>query len=257
MIHRKGLIWGRNLKMTKIVHMSDMHIGFTQFREDILLKAINKINKMRPDAVVISGDITDNGYYKEFVKAKGYIDLLIPPTMVIPGNHDARNIGDEVFEEVIGHRYSSLELIDSNIKIIGLDSSVPDLGHGKIGRLQKHFLEHEIMDAKERNMFIIITVHHHIIPVPNTGRERNVLSDAGDILLLLLENNINLVLSGHKHVPHVWKMNDTIFATSGTVSSMKLRGNTHPSYNVIDIDDNQIKITLFNSDGTTQELTPP
>ena len=243
--------------MTRIVHMSDMHIGSTQFREDILLKAINNINKLEPDAVVISGDITDNGYYREFVKAKGYIDLLIPPTIVIPGNHDARNIGDEVFEEVIGHRYSSLELMDSNIKIIGLDSSVPDLGHGKIGRLQKHFLEHEIRDAEERNMFVIITVHHHIIPVPNTGRERNVSSDAGDILLLLLENDVNLVLSVHKHVPHVWKMNNTIFATAGTVSSMKLRGNTHPSYNIVDIEDNQIKITLCNSDGTKQELTPP
>lgn len=243
--------------MTKIVHMSDLHIGFTQFREDILLNTINKINKLNPDAVVISGDITDNGYYREFVKVKGYIDLLIPPTIVIPGNHDARNIGDEVFEEIIGDRYSTLELEKSNIKIIGLDSSVPDLGHGKIGRLQKRFLEREIKDAEDRDMFIIITVHHHIIPVPNTGRERNVLSDAGDILLLLLENDIKLVLSGHKHVPHVWKMKDTLFATAGTVSSMKLRGNTHPSYNIVDIEDGEIHITLHNYDGTSFELTPP
>ncbi len=243
--------------MTRIVHISDLHIGFAQFREDILLNAINEINKLEPEAIVISGDITDHGYYREYVKAKGYIDLFIPPTIVIPGNHDARNIGDEVFEDIIGHRYSTLELEESKIKIIGLDSSVPDLGHGKIGRMQKGFLEWEIKDAEDRNMFIIITVHHHIIPVPNTGRERNVLSDAGDILLLLLENNINLVLSGHKHVPHVWKMNNTIFATAGTVSSMKLRGNTHPSYNIIDINDDDIKITLCNSDGSTQLLTPP
>jgi 3',5'-cyclic AMP phosphodiesterase CpdA len=106
-------------------------------------------------------------------------------------------------------------------------------------------------------MFTIVTVHHHIISVPNTGRERNVLSDAGDILLLLLQNNIKLVLSGHKHVPHVWKMNDTLFVTAGTVSSMKLRGNTQPSFNLIDIKDDEVKITLYNYDGTTRELTPP
>lgn len=243
--------------MTKIVHISDLHIGSPQFREDILLKTINQINKLQPEAVVISGDITDHGYYREFVKVKGYIDLLIPPTIVIPGNHDARNIGDEIFEEIIGHRYSSLDLEDSNIKIIGLDSSVPDLDHGKIGRLQRHFLEREINDAEDKGMFIIITVHHHIISVPNTGRERNVLSDAGDILLLLLKNNINLVLSGHKHVHHVWKMNGTLFATAGTTCSMKLRGNTHPSYNIVDIDGDDIQITLYNYDGTTEELTPP
>ena len=243
--------------MTKIIHMSDLHTGFAQFREDILLDTINKINEMNPDAVVISGDITDNGYYREYIKAKEYLDLIVPPTIVIPGNHDARNIGDEVFEEIIGDRYSTLELTGPNIKIIGLDSSEPDLDHGKIGRLQKKFLEEQIRDAEYRNMFIIITVHHHIISIPNTGRERNVLSDAGDILLLLLENNINLVLSGHKHVPHVWKMNNTLFSTAGTVSSMKLRGNIHPSYNIVEIDDDKIDITLCNYDGTTKKLTPP
>lgn len=243
--------------MTKIIHMSDLHTGFAQFREDILLDTINKINEMNPDAVVISGDITDNGYYREYIKAKEYLDLIVPPKIVIPGNHDARNIGDEVFEEIIGNRYGSLELADSNIKIIGLDSSEPDLDHGKIGRLQKKFLEDEIRDAKVRNMFIIITVHHHIISIPNTGRERNVLSDAGDILLLLLENNVNLILSGHKHVPHVWKMNNTVFSTAGTVSSMKLRGNIHPSYNLVEINDENIEITLCNYDGTTQKLSSP
>jgi 3',5'-cyclic AMP phosphodiesterase CpdA len=237
--------------------MSDLHTGFAQFREDILLDTINKINELNPDAVVISGDITDNGYYREYIKAKEYLDLIVPPKIVIPGNHDARNIGDEVFEEIIGNRYGSLELADSNIKIIGLDSSEPDLDHGKIGRLQKKFLEDEIRDAKVRNMFIIITVHHHIISIPNTGRERNVLSDAGDILLLLLENNVNLILSGHKHVPHVWKMNNTVFSTAGTVSSMKLRGNIHPSYNLVEINDENIEITLCNYDGTTQKLSSP
>lgn len=237
--------------------MSDLHIGFTQFREDILLNTINKINKLEPDAVVVSGDLTDHGFYREFVKAKEYLNLIIPPTVIVPGNHDARNIGDEVFEELIGKRYSALELEDAKLKIIGLDSSEPDLGHGKIGRLQKRFMEREIKDAQDKNLFIVITFHHHIISIPNTGRERNILSDAGDVLLTLLENNVNLVLSGHKHVPHVWKMNNTIFATAGTASSMKLRGNTHPSFNIIEIEDDEMHITLNNYDGTTKELVHP
>lgn len=158
---------------------------------------------------------------------------------------------------MIGKRYSSIDLDNEKIKIIGLDSSEPDLGHGKIGRLQKRFMEKEIEDAEDKGYFIIITFHHHIISVPNTGRERNVLSDAGDILLTLLENDVNLVLSGHKHVPHVWKMKNTIFVTAGTVSSMKLRGNTHPSFNIIEIKEDDVTITLNNYDGTKKELTPP
>ena len=114
-----------------------------------------------------------------------------------------------------------------------------------------------VADAKEKGLFIIIVLHHHIISIPNTGRERNILSDAGDILLTILENNVNLVLSGHKHVPHAWKMNNTLFATAGTVSSMKLRGNTCPSYNVIDINNQYIEIMLHNSNGTIKPLRHP
>ncbi|WP_455644756.1 metallophosphoesterase family protein [Methanosphaera sp.] len=243
--------------MTKLVHISDLHTGYAHFREDILLKTIEEINEMKPSAVIITGDLTDHGFYNEFVQAKKYIDMIEPQKIIVPGNHDARNIGDEVFEELFGERYSVLELKNEAIKIIGLDSSEPDLGHGKIGRLQKRFMEDELADANERGLFTIIALHHHIISIPHTGRERNTLSDAGDILLSLIQNNVNLVLSGHKHVPYAWKMNNTLFTTAGTVSSMKLRGNTHPSYNVIDIDNQYIEITLHNSDGTIVPLTPP
>ena len=241
--------------MTIIVHMSDLHIGFAEFREDILLNTINYINKLNPDAVIISGDLTDHGFYNEFLKAKEYVDSIIPPKLIVPGNHDSRNLGDEVFEELIGHHHSNIELEDSKIKMIGLDSTEPDLDHGKIGRLQKKYMEKQIQDAKEKGYFIIITFHHHIISIPNTGRERNVLSDAGDILYTLIENNVNLVLSGHKHVPHVWKMNNTIIATTGTVSSMKLRGKSFPSFNIITIsDDNKkVKIELNTYDGDFKE----
>lgn len=243
--------------MTTIVHISDLHTGYAQFEKEILLNTINEINEMKPSATIITGDLTDQGFYREFVEAKKYIDMIKTPKIVVPGNHDARNIGDRIFEELIGKRYSTLELKEEAIKIIGLDSSEPDLGHGKIGRLQRKFMEDEIKDAKERGLFIIIALHHHIISIPNTGRERNILSDAGDILLTLLQNDVNLVLSGHKHVPHAWKMNNTLFATAGTVSSMKLRGNTHPSYNVIDIDNQYVEITLHSSDGKTTPLRYP
>ncbi|OED30156.1 metallophosphoesterase [Methanosphaera sp. WGK6] len=243
--------------MTKLVHISDLHTGYSHFRKDILLKTIKEINEMKPAAVIITGDLTDNGFYNEFIQAKKYIDMIKPKKIIVPGNHDARNIGYEIFEELFGESHSVLELKNEAIKIIGLDSSEPDIGHGKIGRIQRRFMEKELADANERGLFTIIALHHHIIPIPHTGRERNILSDAGDILLTVLQNNVNIVLSGHKHVPHIWKMNNTLFTTAGTVSSMKLRGNIPPSYNVIDINNPHIEITLHNSDETIKHLTPP
>ncbi|MDO5851423.1 MAG: metallophosphoesterase [Methanobacteriaceae archaeon] len=243
--------------MVRIAHISDFHVGYANFREDLLLRAINKINESKPDAIIITGDLTDQGYYLEYKKAKEYVELLEAPCLVIPGNHDARNIGDVSFEDIFGTRFDTLELEDVAVKIIGLDSSEPDMDHGKIGRAQRIWMENEIDDANRRGFFIIIALHHHIISIPKTGRERNVLSDAGDILLTLIKNNVNLVLSGHKHMPHIWEMKNTVFATAGTVSSLKLRGKDLPSYNMIEIENQYIKIMLHDSEGNTHLLKKP
>lgn len=235
--------------MAFVAHISDLHVGALAFRPELLIKVINEINEMNPDVTIITGDITENGYYMEFERAAAYLDTIETPMLVIPGNHDARHVGDECFTEVIKKRCGTLNLKDKGIKIIGLDSSEPDLDYGRIGRSQQHYMEKELKEAENHNLYKIIALHHHIIPVPKTGRERNVLSDAGDILKSVIDGGANLVLSGHKHMPHVWIMGDTTFATAGTASSLKLRGKTFPSYNTINIDEDTIEIILRGTEG--------
>ncbi len=235
--------------MASVAHVSDLHVGALAFRPELLIKVINEINEMNPDVTIITGDITENGYYMEFERAAEYLDTIETPMLVIPGNHDARHVGDECFTEVIKRRCGTLNLKDKGIKIIGLDSSEPDMDYGRIGRSQQHYMEKELKEAENHNLYKIIALHHHIIPVPKTGRERNVLSDAGDILKSVIDGGANLVLSGHKHMPHVWIMGNTTFATAGTVSSLKLRGKTFPSYNTINIGEDTIEIILRGTEG--------
>jgi predicted phosphodiesterase len=68
--------------------------------------------------------------------------------------------------------------------------------------------------------------------------------DSGDVLALLDELDVHLVLSGHKHVPHVWLLNDVLLVNSGTACSYRLRGYTRPSYNVLEVDPHQVRVTL-------------
>src|SRR6202012_1965301 len=81
----------------------------------------------------------------------------------------------------------------------------------------------------------IFVLHHPLLPVPGTGRERNVVYDAGDAIEVLQRAKVNLVLSGHKHVPYAWRLEDLFVVNAGTVSSMRVRGHTRPCYNVIEI----------------------
>ena len=209
---------------------------------------------MDPDVTIITGDITENGYYLEFKEAVPFLDEIKSPILVVPGNHDARHVGEECFEELIKNRYGTLKDKKHGLKVIGLDSSEPDLDYGKVGRAQQNWMENELRRADEENLYKIIALHHHIIPVPKTGRERNVLSDAGDILQSLMNGRADLVLSGHKHMPHVWMMENTAFITAGTVSSLRLRGREISSFNTLNIEDDFIEIILNRADGI-QEMS--
>lgn len=240
--------------MVFIAHLSDMHIGAINFKEDFLISAINKVNEFDTDLVIVTGDITENGYYAEFEKAAKYMDLIESPLLVVPGNHDARHIGNECFEELIKKRCGNLNVRTNEIKAIGLDSSEPDLDYGKVGRAQQKKMETELKFAGKKNLYKMIALHHHLIPIPKTGRERNVLTDAGDILKSVIEGNADLVLSGHKHVPHAWQLENTAFVTAGTVSSLKLRGKDICSFNTINIKEDNVEIVLNQADGNSRIL---
>lgn len=237
-----------------IAHLSDFHVGEFKFKEKLLKKALNQVKNIHPDVVIVSGDITNNGYYQEFIEAKKYLDEIseIIPTITVPGNHDARHVGYEVFEEVIGPRSGVLKNKNKKFVVIGLDSSEPDLDCGKIGREQQKWLEKELKKAK--NKFKIVALHHHIIPVPKTGRERNVLLDAGDILESLVKYDVDLVVCGHRHVPYSWNLEGCVFATAGTVSSPSLRAKNPNSYNVYLVNEKEIKVKLCEVEGKMKIL---
>lgn len=90
--------------MTVIAHISDLHISKTSFDEEIFMEAVSEINDLQPDMIILTGDITDHGYYKEFEQATRYLGMFEPPLFAVPGNHDARNLGYQTFEELIGER---------------------------------------------------------------------------------------------------------------------------------------------------------
>ena len=87
------------------------------------------------------------------------------------------------------------------------------------------------------------------MPVPGTGRERSIVNDAGDLLEVLIESGVQIVLSGHKHVPYVWRLENIYIVTAGTCSSLRLRGYTKPCYNVLELDGEDLG-GLFGCDGS-------
>jgi Icc protein len=214
-----------------IAHLSDLHCGGQYFVPSLLERAIVEINELEPDVVVCSGDLTTFGFKQEYAQAREYLDgVHCEELVVIPGNHDSRNVGYVHFEELFGERNPVLRL--DGVSVVAVDSTQPDLDEGQIGRGRYPWIEEQFADSEGFRIFVL---HHHLLPVPGTGRERNIVYDAGDAIECLQRASVNLVLCGHKHVPYAWRLENLFVVNAGTVSSLRLRGNTRPCYNVIEI----------------------
>ena len=105
--------------MTVIAHISDLHTSKSDFDEEVFMQAVSEVNHLEPDMIVLTGDLTNNGYYVEFEQAKKYLEMFEAPLFVVPGNHDSRNLGYQTFEELIGERSWKLT-VDDDITVIGM-----------------------------------------------------------------------------------------------------------------------------------------
>jgi 3',5'-cyclic AMP phosphodiesterase CpdA len=235
-------------KPVVIAQVSDLHCGSIHYRPQVARQVVQEVNALAPDVVAITGDLTDMGYRDDYATAREVVDSLsCPRKVIIPGNHDVRNVGEVHFESSFGPRVAEIAL--DGVRILGVDSSQPDLDGGKVGREGYRFIEDRFGDPEE---FKILAMHHHLVSVPGTGRERNVVDDAGDLLRVLSANGTDLVLCGHKHVPNVWRLEDMFIVNAGTACSLKLRGRGEPCYNVLEVFPDRVRVTLCYPFGTKE-----
>jgi 3',5'-cyclic AMP phosphodiesterase CpdA len=103
----------------RVLHLSDPHLSpgkpANRANADAALPAIRAA---RPDLIVLTGDLTEDGFVDpgEFGEARAWLDQLPCPAVLLPGNHDVGNlagVGDpaqrvtaarvEQWCEVLGH----------------------------------------------------------------------------------------------------------------------------------------------------------
>ena len=64
--------------MTVIVHISDLHISKSDFNKDAFFDAVREINTLAPDMIILTGDLTQNGFHDEFIEASNYLKEFDP-----------------------------------------------------------------------------------------------------------------------------------------------------------------------------------
>jgi 3',5'-cyclic AMP phosphodiesterase CpdA len=224
----------------EIVQLSDIHVG-SQFREEIFEKVIDEVNALKPDTVVITGDLTNEGLVSEYEKCKDLVSKLnVNKVIAISGNHDYRNTGYLVFKKYFP--FQTINELSDDVVLVTLGTSRPDRNEGEVGYRQTLWLERTMKKYEDKTT--ILAMHHHLIGIPDTGSERVTILDAGDVLRTILDAKVDLVLCGHKHRPWIWRFNNLSIVNAGATSSERMRGLFENTYNIVNVDKNKLQIDL-------------
>lgn len=152
--------------MTKpilLAQLSDLHIGANENGVDpvphleAVIEAIRALPD-RPDAVLVSGDLTHDGGLTEFELARELLERLQVPLHVFPGNHDDRALLREAFElpgegEPVNYSDDVGEL-----RLVVFDSNVPGQDPGRYDVEQLRWLDSELRAQPDRPT--LLAMHH-------------------------------------------------------------------------------------------------
>lgn len=224
----------------KLVQLSDLHVG-SQFKPAVFDAVIEEVNRLRPDAVVITGDLTSQGLIMEYERAKELVSKLNTEKVIaVSGNHDYRNTGYLVFKKYFP--FDTVNELNENVVLVTLGTARPDRDEGEVGYRQNLWLERTMKRYTDR--IKIVAMHHHLIGIPDTGSDKVTVMDAGDVLRTILATGVDLVLCGHKHRPWVWNLGELEIVNAGTVSSERVRGLFANTYNIVTVSGRRISVDL-------------
>ena len=260
--------------MVKILHTSDLHFGRPAVEEQ-LDSLRSSITGLAPDAVAISGDLTQRCTSSEFVKARAYLDSIreTAPVIVIPGNHDirwigavARNFGlfGETAHEFKYSKYArhiSPEL-NPSLEVPGAVIAGCNTAHGiSRGSLTRRFRDLGVIGyvsnrdlRKVEEAFMkaapdaarVVMIHHN--PIRGEASGRHGLANTKQALRAFTALGAELVLCGHDHQEAVHTVEESapglVISTAGTISN-RLRAGRPSSFNLVDIEESNLRVTTY------------
>lgn len=194
--------------MAKLFHVSDVHFG----AEDPAALAwfADCVAADRPDAVVMTGDLTMRALPAEFEAGGAWLQSLGVPVTVEIGNHDIPYYSDPLRRLFAPYtRYRAVErLIERPLAVAGV-TVVPLKTIARLqwrvdqsrGRVSERSLAAALalIAAAPRENLVLVAAHHPLVDAAGRGRAGTHGGEAA--LRALAEAGADAVLTGHIHDP--------------------------------------------------------
>jgi 3',5'-cyclic AMP phosphodiesterase CpdA len=161
------------------------------------------IERVNPELIVASGDLTHRGRPEQHDRAAAFLTRLGRPLLVIPGNHDipytfpARFT--RPFREFERH-WETTEPVHSSkaFFVVGLNSVRPwrhQSGGVRSAQLQR---AEQLLREAPAAALRVVALHHHVIGAPWRSRKKPV-ARRSHVLASLVDAGAELILAGHIH----------------------------------------------------------
>ncbi|MBK9262158.1 MAG: metallophosphoesterase [Polyangiaceae bacterium] len=215
--------------------------------------------KIKPDLVVVSGDLLDRGSASGVPLAisflRGLAEGLGLPTeriVIAPGNHDVLRDGDhryKHYDEIrnalygsaraafapdtpahqrVDHHVFDSQMFNQGIEVVAFNSceeldAAQKRDHGSVGIGQRDFTETFLQRTEDDKKFRIAVMHHHLESPEGTRRtDYSVMEDAAGTRRWLARHHFSIALHGHQHVD--WQVSFDVDGWSLAVASAASAG---------------------------------
>jgi 3',5'-cyclic AMP phosphodiesterase CpdA len=239
--------------MRTLVHLSDLHFGAVQ--EEIVEPLLGLVERIQPDLIAVSGDLTQRARKEQFRSAREFLDAMPFPKVVVPGNHDIPlfNLLARFTKKLDRYRrYISEDLepffCDPEVAVLGVNTARS--ATFKSGRVNAR----QVMGIQERlgelAGVIKIVITHHPFDLPEPYPDRALVGRARMAMQQLAGAGIDLFLAGHLHVgmsePTAVRFqvsgHAALMIQAGTALSSRHRGEPN-SFNVIRVERPNISVS--------------
>jgi 3',5'-cyclic AMP phosphodiesterase CpdA len=232
--------------VTVLLQISDPHFGTEQ--PSVVKALVALSHQIRPDLLVLSGDITQRARRRQFEAASEFVRALeIPNVLAVPGNHDIPlfDLAGRALDPYARYRSAFGEELEPRFDapdclVLGVKTT-RRYRHtdGEISEEQRERVAAELGRASPEQLRVIVV--HQPVAVPRDSEVHNVAHGSGAAVRRWSESGADVILAGHIHLPFVLPLHETMAPLSrplwavnaGTAVSSRIRYDAGNSVNVL------------------------
>lgn len=150
--------------VVKLAILSDVHVTPGNANEGKLREAVAEINAADVDAVMLTGDLTNEGSDEQLSNIKGILDEINHPFYIIPGNHENNwsQSACKTFNDLWGS--DRFVFTVDNLVVVGMNCGpFMKMGDGHIKQEDLLWLDSTLMAMVKPGMQVLSVNHYPIL----------------------------------------------------------------------------------------------